>query len=521
MFRKGLLTAVMAVVCAMTAQAIDEYQYHRGTAVLKGKVTNRNAGEWTTVQVRTFNHFTDHETVVNIPVKEDGSYEATLTLPHSQGISVDNTSFVFLAVGDTLEMMIDASKPDLEGVTFGGHGASTNINRLWPEVGKHYFGSTQLYAGKPEKDQIPEWKKGLVKMMDTIIDDIKADRLPVPAGTGSFEKEVLGATALSQPLMEVMRLNFDNMLRFDATEYYDFLADREEWLLNKPAMLFAIESPGHLYSFTTLCMMVDVSWSASRLRMAYRISDSQGLKDYNNQFVLPRNYDATLHRQMLAEREDTLMTIADYFDMTTKATLKRFGLKKMDFMLQMALCRYVYDEDRLGEKSPDIMASYIAALIPYIQNRTVANGVLENYRAFVIKNEGRLEEEASLSPEGDAIFERIIAPYRGNGLYVHFWGMSCGPCRVIMLDEREKVEEMKDKPVRFLYIADETDRPIEMAEQWMKENDIKGEHIFVTHEEWKHLATKFQIAAIPFATAVDKDGKLTKMQELDKLLFSE
>lgn len=377
----------MAVVCAMTAQAIDEYQYHRGTAVLKGKVTNRNAGEWTTVQVRTFNHFTDHETVVNIPVKEDGSYEATLTLPHSQGISVDNTSFVFLAVGDTLEMMIDASKPDLEGVTFGGHGKSTNINRLWPEVGKHYFGSTQLYAGKPEKDQIPEWKKGLVKMMDTIIDDIKADRLPVPAGTGSFEKEVLGATALSQPLMEVMRLNFDNMLRFDATEYYDFLADREEWLLDKPAMLFAIESPGHLYSFTTLCMMVDVSWSASRLRMAYRISDSQGLKDYNNQFVLPRNYDATLHRQMLAERE--------------------------------------------------------------------------------------------------------------------------------------KVEEMKDKPVRFLYIADETDRPIEMAEQWMKENNIKGEHIFVTHEEWKHLATKFQIDAIPFATAVDKDGKLTKMQELDKLLFSE
>ena len=79
-------------------------------------------------------------------MKEDGSYEATLTLPHSQGISVDNTSFVFLAVGDTLEMMIDASKPDLEGVTFGGHGASTNINRLWPEVGKHYFGSTQLTA---------------------------------------------------------------------------------------------------------------------------------------------------------------------------------------------------------------------------------------------------------------------------------------------------------------------------------------------------------------------------------------
>jgi uncharacterized HAD superfamily protein len=90
-----------------------------------------------------------------------------------------------------------------------------------------------------------------------------------------------------------------------------------------------------------------------------------------------------------------------------------------------------------------------------------------------------------------------------------------------MLDEREKVERLKDAPVRFLYICHEKDSPREYTEQWLTKNNIKGEHIFVTHEEWKHLATKFQIAAIPFATAVDKDGKLTKMQELDKLLFSE
>ena len=111
----------------------------------------------------------------------------------------------------------------------------------------------------------------------------------------------------------------------------------------------------------------------------------------------------------------------------------------------------------------------------------------------MIKNEGRLEEQASLSPEGDAIFERIIAPYRGNGLYVHFWGMSCGPCRVIMLDEREKVEEMKDKPVRFLYIADETDRPIEMAEQWMKENNINAVRTchYPDDEYWYDLCDKY------------------------------
>ena len=183
----------------------------------------------------------------------------------------------------------------------------------------------------------------------------------------------------------------------------------------------------------------------------------------------------------------------------------------------MALCRYVFDEDRLDATgSADNMAAYFAAVMPYLQNRMVANNALDVYRQYVIKNEGRLEESESLSPEGDAIFERIIAPYKGNGLYVHFWGMSCGPCRVNMLDEREKVEEMKDKPVRFLYIADEADRPIAVAEQWMKENNIKGEHIFVSHEEWKHLAAKFQFSAIPFAAFVDKDGKLTTAKELDR-----
>ena len=197
--------------------------------------------------------------------------------------------------------------------------------------------------------------------------------------------------------------------------------------------------------------------------------------------------------------------------------MSNLRLKKLDFLLQMALCRYVFDEDRLDATgSADNMAAYFAAVMPYLQNRMVANNALDVYRQYVIKNEGRLEESESLSPEGDAIFERIIAPYKDNGLYVHFWGMSCGPCRVNMLDEREKVEEMKDKPVRFLYIADEADRPIAVAEQWMKENNIKGEHIFVSHEEWKHLAAKFQFSAIPFATFVDKDGKLTTAKELDR-----
>lgn len=514
MIKKCIFTALMALFC-ITAQAIDEYQFHKGTAVLKGHVLNRPAGEWTSILVTTYDHFTTKEVMASIPVKDDGSFEATIALPHSQGVYLDDIGYVFLAVGDTLELTKDATKQDMEGVTFGGHSTSTDINRLWPAVKKHYFGDKSLGVPDLPIEKIPAWKQKMVELMDTVIADIEADKLPLPAGTSSYEKEVLGASALAIPFLKVMHVYRNNMTTLKPGEYYDFVTDREQRLLDTPAMLFAIDSPGHVFSYTSLCLMLDVSWGAGQLRLGSRFDDPANIKAYKNDFVLPNNFDADLHSKLLALRQDTLLTMSDYFRMTTQATLKRFNLKQMDFMLQMALCRYIFDDVRLDDITPDRMAANFAAVMPYFKHSAVAHHALEAYRQFVISREGKVEQTASLSPEGDDIFERIIAPYKGYGLYVDFWGMSCGPCRLNMMNEREKVEKMKALPVRFLYICDETDRPREMAEQWLTENNIKGEHIFVTHEEWKHLATKFQFSAIPFATAVDKDGNLTTQKVLN------
>ncbi|MBR5747818.1 MAG: hypothetical protein IKY01_03415 [Prevotella sp.] len=518
MNKKGIITAMMALAC-ITAQAIDEYQFHRGTVVLKGRVLNKPAEEWTSILITTYNHFTDKDYMVSIPVKDDGNFEAAITLPHSQGVWIDDIGNVFLAVGDTLELTKDATKPYMEGVTFGGHGLSTNINRLWPEVKKHYFNDKTLNVIDLSTEEIPAWKQEMVKLMDAVIADIEAEKLPVPVATSSYEKEVLGASALAMPFLEVMRVYRNNMTTLKADEYYDFVADRERWLLGNPAMLFAIDSPSHVFSYMSLCLMLDVSWGADRFRVYYRPDDPADMKAYKYNFVLPSNFDANLHSKMLALRQDTLFTMADYFRTTTQATLKRFHLKQIDFMLQMALCRYIFDEVRLDDITADRMADNFAAVMPYFKHSAVARHALEAYRQFVISKEGKIKQTASLSPEGDSIFQHIIAPYKGYALYVDFWGMSCGPCRLNMMNEREKVEQMKEKPVRFLYICDETDRPREVAERWLTENNIKGEHIYVTHEEWKHLSTKFQFSAIPFSTAVDKDGNLTTQKELDNAYY--
>ena len=144
-------------------------------------------------------------------------------------------------------------------------------------------------------------------------------------------------------------------------------------------------------------------------------------------------------------------------------------------MQQVVLTRQIFrrvdDEDNT---TPDQKAAVFAAVIPLITNPIVSHQAVEAYRQYVISSEGKPQQTASKTPEADALFERLTAPYKGNALYLDFWAMYCGPCKTDMLNQRKKVERLKDKPVRFLYICDERDSSREKAEKWMQDNNIKG-----------------------------------------------
>ena len=110
--------------------------------------------------------------------------------------------------------------------------------------------------------------------------------------------------------------------------------------------------------------------------------------------------------------------------------------------------------------------------------------------------------------EKKALLDKIIKPYGGNILFLDFWGMGCGPCRQGMLTMRDKVEALKDSPFRFLYICDGNSNSKEGAEKWMNDNNIKGEHIYVTRNEWNLLMEMFNFSGIPHAALIGKDGKV-------------
>ena len=68
------------------------------------------------------------------------------------------------------------------------------------------------------------------------------------------------------------------------------------------------------------------------------------------------------------------------------------------------------------------------------------------------------------------------------------------------------MEDMKDEAVKFLYITTEDQKT--SGEKWMADNNIKGEHIYITNNEWKQFETMLNFTVIPRGALVSKDGKL-------------
>ena len=143
-----------------------------------------------------------------------------------------------------------------------------------------------------------------------------------------------------------------------------------------------------------------------------------------------------------------------------------------------------------------------------IQNVKVAQNIVEEYRKFVKATETTESEDTgnSWTEEQMTLWNKIVSTYKGYTLFLDFWAMSCGPCRSAMMDQRKLVEEMKDEKVKFLYITTEDQKS--SAEKWMTENNIKGEHVYITRNEWKQFETMINFTGIPRGALVSKEGKL-------------
>ena len=493
---------------------LNEFRLHGGNVVVQGhfvvpeeakgekmpqEVLDQINGRFTVIMR---DYIVRKEKTSVIEFKNDGTFSMNVYVPYPMQMLIYPLRTVYGCPGDTITVSIDPTKKTKEeGVKFDGTGLSGEVTRLLNSIDDKYCKpdwSNKVYEKGP--DSLMAWKDDQVAQLDELVRQMN-NGLPELAGCSPLASDILRTHILAQRLehicdyymrgMSNFRWNAPSDMKTYWRQYFSFVAPRAKYLTDNPLLMIA----GDDFFFNRVEYAAFEPINASGRAIAY----------------LPFDYDAAFASVLAREK---MQTNREFRMNTMKELQEKLHVSPTDFSAQVCHLRSVFSTLKwLGDRY-DQAADEVAAAMSVVSHPELIRQGLLTYREFIKDNKIKVVEDKPMT-KGDSIFQRIIEPYKGNVLYVDFWEMSCGPCRGGMLQMRDEVEANKDKPVKYLYVTDDTP---EKCKSFLEPNNIKGEHIHITRSEWGYLQEKFQFTGIPFVVHVDKQGKVRENVTVEQLL---
>ena len=111
--------------------------------------------------------------------------------------------------------------------------------------------------------------------------------------------------------------------------------------------------------------------------------------------------------------------------------------------------------------------------------------------------------------DGKDIFQKLIAPYRGRVIYIDVWGTWCGPCREEMAYLPELHEALKELPVTYMYLANNS--PEELWQKSAKRYGLEGDdcvNIRLPEEQQRAVEEYLGVQGFPTFLLVAPDGNI-------------
>ena len=476
-----------------------------GKAQLKihvAKIPKELANILPNATARVTNQITRQEENSVVSMDEDNCYTLDLNIPHAQFVFTQPFANVFIAPGDTLEMFStidfasDGSGPRFK--TFRSNSESAMINTLLPKFMEKYgrkeyeYNEAQATIEKG-KDATQALLERWANQANEIIADEELRQALINSPLSTRGKDLVMISLLTNKCIEIEDVvssytrnantytqNEDgswnsepnpNYVKLDLQTVYETLLKNKELIYNNPLALS--ESSQWVFVNRTLFGPLLFLWEP------YKVDENHYSQRRRDDYGMAGTFmnDLYLSQDIVRRLED---------------------IKKGDKLGKLAEYR---------EEILDAVAKDVGEALAGIQNMKVTQAVISEYRKFVKATDAAAtDNENNWTEEQNALWNKIVSPYKGNTLFLDFWGMGCGPCRSGMMSQKKLVEEMKNEKVKFLYITTEDQKP--SAEKWMGENDIKGEHVYVTQNEWKQLEAMINFTAIPRGALVNKEGKL-------------
>ena len=494
-----------------------------GIVRIQGKITDYSTKYGvSTFSVNTKNDFTHEEKVSVGDINPDGTFALDIPLAYPQFDYFklgDISKNLFLIPGDTLEIttcMAMKIDPDYghSPEFFGYEGVADDgvvINMLTDSIYKRYgiksmYGKYRAEDTDSMKAETYKISERLAALLDSVRDDLPKFLGSVPVSV--FAKDLLSIAAIGQicSTLEDVQMNFnyakgprlekddDGKMGFTQGESLDETIFLKPWMKHKDLIY---DNP----------ILVCHGWV---LPNRWR---------FNNQF----HPSAMAASGMEAVLETLAYTSCDDPKSTYEIDLNRLDSIGLGNCFVAQLVRTVSLIDGLHSTS-DLSSGLLGKnnrLVTYLIRHNEYDGLNEilmseynNFVKDVMISENQLADNKDTSiiitdsPEGN-VLAKIIEPYKGNVLFLDFWGIGCGPCRAGMMSQKSLLEELADKPFKALYIAN-AEEGMDACKKWLRKEEIKGEHIFVSGDDWERLRGLFNFSAIPFGVLINKDGNIVK-----------
>lgn len=506
-----------------------------GKAHVKGKINDYTPRcGISTVSMITYDDFTGkqiHNTAVIAP---DGSFELDVNIRYPQFDSLDfgephqnsfiipdgkKHNYMFLIPGDTISVStclashLDKNKgivPDYFGFD-GNPTESSVISMLADSLINKRYGFDSLFIRQYENDTFSDKYSiasdtykvtdKLCMLLDTIVTD-----LPVLLGNlpiSNYAKDVLSAYAIGQ--IELLMEEFEMHIRFLGSN----IKRREDGSLTYES--------GPKYDIKTIM--------TPKIRHKELLFDNplvlclSGilLKLWEDNALFKRSKHVGLIASSDGESFHGVSDLSLPFENSSQF-LDSIGVGNC-FAAQLVQTKSFIDILYTTIGPADDLLEFYSRMLPYI----IKNNSSEKMNSILMKEYNDYIKNAVISAnllntednhvriiegyDAENILSKIISPYKGNVLYLDFWGMSCAPCRAGMIQQKPLIESLTDKPFRVLYIAN-TEDGIESCKTWLRSEGIQGEHIFVSDEAWKRLSQLFNFNQIPFGILIGKDSNV-------------
>lgn len=131
--------------------------------------------------------------------------------------------------------------------------------------------------------------------------------------------------------------------------------------------------------------------------------------------------------------------------------------------------------------------------------------------------------QAPQVPESE-LLAALIARHKGKVQFIDFWATWCGGCRQIIKEYEPLKKELTEEQVAFVYLTG----PSSVESTWNTLiSNITGEHYWLNKEQWNFLWKDFKMKGLPMYLLIDKKGNIVKKfthitaKELKDLLAQE